>query len=157
MSKDEVTLGVTVDVDTGNLQDALSLAEEVADKELLARREVERTARTAASVANSMIGLFRNILSIVGVSLDAFTQALLQSIQQVIELAVAWTALQTAMAAGTFGLQAVGAGIAAAALGLVIGQAAHIAMYGDESRSKMNAALGALSNLEGIVGGLGRL
>ena len=156
MSK-EVNVDIGINVDEGNLNAALEKAELVASAEVKARREVERTVRAAAGVANSMIGLFRNMLSIMGVTLDAFSGAMLQVIQQVISLAVAWAALETAMAVGSFGLTAVGAGVAAFALGIAIGQAVYISQHGDAAQSKINAALGALGNLQGIATGLDQL
>ena len=126
-------------------------ADEVAEKEVKLRREIKLTANKAASLAMATIGLLRNIFTIAGIQLDALQQAVLVSIQQVINTAVAWFTLQTAIAAGTFGAASVGMIAAAAALGVSIGTAAAIAVHGEQINTKMNAVLGALSNLESIA------
>ncbi len=126
-------------------------ADDVAEKEVKLRREIKLTANKAASLAMATIGLLRNIFTIAGIQLDALQQAVLVSIQQVINTAVAWFTLQTAIAAGTFGAASVGMIAAAAALGVSIGTAAAIAVHGEQINTKMNAVLGALSNLESIA------
>lgn len=126
-------------------------ADDVAAKEVKLRREIQQTANKAASLAMATIGLLRNIFTIAGIQLDALQQAVLVSIQQVINTAVAWFTLQTAIAAGTFGVAAVGMIAAAAALGVSLGTAVVIAIRGEEINTKMNAVLGALSNLESIA------
>lgn len=126
-------------------------ADDVAAKEVKLRREIKLTANKAASLAMATIGLLRNIFTIAGIQLDALQQAVLVSIQQVINTAVAWFTLQTAIAAGTFGAASVGMIAAAAALGVSIGTAAAIAVHGEQINTKMNAVLSALSNLESIA------
>jgi hypothetical protein len=78
------------------------------------------------------------------------------SIQQVIATAVAWFTLQTAMLANplTAVIGAIGMVAAAASLGVAIGQAALIAIYGDRVDASMTQIHAAIGNLQGIATGI---
>jgi hypothetical protein len=145
------------DSDAVNKFNALKAhAESIAEEEVKLRRQVARTAQHAASLAMSVIGFMQNVFSIVGVQLDALQQAVLMSIQQVIATAVAWFTLQTAMLANplTAVIGAIGMVAAAASLGVAIGQAALIAIYGDRVDASMTQIHAAIGNLQGIATGI---
>jgi hypothetical protein len=126
-------------------------ADEVADKELKLRKQVARTARKAAMLAMATVGFLRSVYSLAGIQLTALQEAILLSIQQVISTAVAWFTLQAAITAGSYGIQAVGMVAAGAALGVAIGNAAMIAVYGDKIDRRMNDIVGAIVSLEQIA------
>ena len=126
-------------------------ADQIAAKEQELRVQVAKTARKAAGLAIATIGFLRNVFTIAGIQLDALQQAVLLSIQQVISTAVAWFTLQAAITAGSFGVAAVGLVAAAASLGVAIGNAAAIAVFGERVNAKMSAVLGAINNLSTIA------
>lgn len=126
-------------------------ADDIAAKELKLRREIQRTAQKAAMLAMATIGFLRSVYAIAGIQLTALQEAVLLSIQQVISTAVAWFTLQAAITAGSWGIQAVGMVAAAAALGVAIGNAAMIAVYGEQIDRRMNDMVGAIVGLENIA------
>lgn len=126
-------------------------ADDIAEKELKLRLQVARTARKAAMLAMATVGFLRSVYAIAGIQLTALQEAILLSIQQVISTAVAWFTLQAAITAGSFGVAAVGMVAAAAALGVAVGNAAMIAVYGEQIDRRMNAMVGAIVNLEAIA------
>jgi len=136
---------------TNNLNALEERADEIAAKELQLRREIARTAQKAAMLAMASIAFLRSVYSIAGIQLSALQEAILMSIQQVVNTAVAWFTLQAAITAGSFGIAAVGMIAAAAALGVAVGNAAMIAVYGEQVDQKMNAMIGAIVNLESIA------
>lgn len=125
-------------------------ADDIAAKEQKLRTEVARTARKAAGLAMAVIGFMRNVFTIMGIQLDAMQEAVILSIQQVINTAVAWFTLQAAITAGSFGAAAVGLVAASAALGVAIGTAIQVAIHGESVNTKMAAVLGAINNLSTI-------
>lgn len=126
-------------------------ADDIAAKEQKLRAEVAKTARKAAGLAIAVVGFMQNVFTIAGIQLDALQQAVLISIQQVISTAVAWFTLQAAITTATFGVAAIGLVAAAAALGVAVGNAALIAIHGEQVNSKMSAVLGAINNLSTIA------
>lgn len=126
-------------------------ADEIAARELELRREIQRTAQKAAMLAMATVGFLRSVYSLAGIQLTALQEAVLLSIQQVISTAVAWFTLQAAITAGSWGVQAVGMVAAAAALGVAIGNAAMIAVYGEQIDRRMNDMVGAIVGLENIA------
>ena len=126
-------------------------ADDIAAKELKLRRDIQRTAQKAAMLAMATIGFLRSVYAIAGIQLTALQEAVLLSIQQVISTAVAWFTLQAAITAGSWGIQAVGMVAAAAALGVAIGNAAMIAVYGEQIDRRMNDMVGAIVGLENIA------
>ena len=125
-------------------------ADDIAAKEQKLRTEVARTARKAAGLAIAVIGFMRNVFTIMGIQLDAMQEAVILSIQQVINTAVAWFTLQAAITAGTFGAAAVGLVAAGAALGVAINNAIVVAITGEAVNTKMAAVMGAINNLSTI-------
>lgn len=145
-------------VDTTQLEAAEKKRDEIAAKELQLRRDVEKTANRVAGIARNAIGLFRNIITLTGGALDAVGTASLLIIEQIIAVAVSWFALQTAIAAAPVVGQIVAGfslGLAALALGVAIGQGVAIAQGQEALTTQVNAALGAMGNLQGIAQGLG--
>jgi len=126
-------------------------ADDIADKEQKLRVELAKTARKAAGLAIATIGFLQNVFTIAGIQLDALQEAVLLSIQQVISTAVAWFTLQAAITTGSFGVAAIGLVAAAASLGVAIGNAALIAVYGDRVNAKRSSVLGAINNLSTIA------
>ncbi len=126
-------------------------ADDIAAKEQKLRAEVAKTARKAAGLAIAVVGFLQNVFTIAGIQLDALQQAVVISIQQVISTAVAWFTLQAAITTATFGVAAIGLIAAAAALGVAVGNAASIAIFGERVNSKMSAILGAINNLSTIA------
>ena len=153
MSDEEIRIKMVLDTTSiiPSLQLLNDRADEIAAKEVELRKNIARTARRAATLAISVIGFLGAIFSIAGFQLDALQQAVLLSIQQVISTAVAWFTLQAAIAAGSFGIQAVGLLAAAAALGVSIGNAAAIAVWGDRITNNLSDIQRALSSLRGIA------
>jgi len=158
MSDPNVETRLLVDKSAANMafEELKQKAQEVAEEEVKMRRQIARTAQHAAGLAMSVIGLMKNVFSIVGIQLDALQQAVLYSIQQVIATAVAWFTLQSAMLMNPITAAIAGIGLiaAAAALGVAIGQAALIATYGDKVATQMSQVQGAIGNLEGIAKGI---
>ena len=99
-------------------------------------------------LAMATIGFLRAAFTIAGIQLDALQEAVMLSVQQVVNTAVAWFTLQSAIAAGSFGVAAVGMVAAVAALGVAVGNAAYIAIYGEQINDKMNSVIAAIVNLE---------
>ena len=143
-----------VELDTSAAQakfDALNTkADDIAAKEQQLRINVARTARKAAGLAMSVIGFMRSVFTIMGIQLDAMQEAVVLSIQQVINTAVAWFTLQAAITTGTFGAAAVGLVAAGAALGVAINNAIVVAVTGEAVNTKMAAVLGAINQLSSI-------
>ena len=145
-------LGIELTLDSSDpLAKFLALekrADAIAKKEVELRRGIQRTAQKAATLAMATIGLLRSIFTIAGIQIDALQEAVLMSIAQVVNTAIAWFTLQTAIAAGTFGVAAVGMVAAAASLGVAIGTAAAIAVHGERINNRMSAVMSAIANLE---------
>jgi len=156
MSEEKITLIVDDSDPNFRLERLRQRQETIADEEQKLRRQVARTAQHAASLAMSMIAFTKDVFAIVGIQLDALQQAVLASIQQVISTAVAWFTLQAAMAANPLTAVVGGIGLvaAAASLGFAIGQAAMIAIYGDQVTGNMNDINAAVNDLAGIASGI---
>ena len=142
------------------LNRAKEFADEIAAKEAELRIKVAQTAEKVGQIARSFISLFQNILTVMGVTLDATGAAMVTVVEQIIGVAVSWFALQAAIAAAPVAGQIIAGfsfGMAAIALGVAITQGIIIAQGHELLMTEVNAALGALGNLESIGRGLSNL
>lgn len=162
VSRRDINMALLLDTsDTfDGLRAAAAKADEVAKIEAELRIKVAQTAQKVGQIARSFISLFRNVLTIMGVTLDATGTAMVTVIEQIIGVAVSWFALQAAIAAAPVAGQIIAGfsfGMAALALGVAINQGILVAQGREALTAKVNAAIGALGSLEGIARGLGNL
>ena len=162
MGERDITMAILLDTTDiwDKLRAASDKADEIAKKEAELRIKVAQTAQKVGQIARSFISLFRNVLTVMGFTLDATSTAMVVVIEQIIGVAVSWFALQAAIASAPVVGQIIAGfslGMAALALGVAIAQGIGIAQGREALNTKVNAAIGALGNLEGIGRGLANL
>lgn len=162
VSERDITMAILLDTTDiwDKLRAATDKADEIARKEAELRIKVAQTAQKVGQIARSFVSLFKNVLTIMGVTLDATSAAMVVVIEQIIGVAVSWFALQAAIASAPVVGQIIAGfslGMAALALGVAIAQGIGIAQGREALTTKVNAAIGALGNLEGIGRGLANL
>lgn len=142
------------------LDEAKKKAEEIAKEEAKIRMKVAQTATTLSTIALGFAFMFRNIMTLMGHTLDATGAAMMLVVEQIIYVATSWFTLQAAIASAPVAGQLVAGfsfAMASVALAVAIAQGVAVAQGQEELNSKVNTALSAMSNLDSIARGLGGL
>lgn len=159
MSREEVVIGIRLDLSTANndIEELQRKNDEVTAAAVKARREVERTVRAAGSMLRSLMSVGKAYLQLFGVSIGAMGNALTAIIENIIAVAIAYVALETAVTAGTVGINTAILALAVASLEISIIQAIAVAQGNERAQQQLqnlDAAIGATSGFISSLDGL---
>jgi len=125
--------------------------DEIAAQNARNRKETLKNARATIRISRSIISMFRAFANLFGMQIDAMGQATLMMIQNIINIAAAYVALQTAMTVGTMGLA--GASLAAATVSFMISvtTAHQVSMGVDVAKEDAQKAIRAIDATGGFI------
>jgi len=152
------TLRIEVDAEQPKLElsDLKAQNDEVTRAAVKARREVERTVRAAGSMLRSLMSATRAYIQLFGFSVDAIGNALINVVDSIIAAAIAYAALQTAIALGTAGLvNAVALGAAIVSIEIATIQIIAVATGNERAKQQLDRLDAAVSATSGFVDSLG--